>query len=147
MSIDRPSCPQCSSSRVAEMLFGFPSDIQSIKGRLDSGDLVLGGCDVSADSPKWHCHECGHEWVVSEWKAIIEDSKRERAGKYAEAEVAAETRGVLIATANEGGYVKCPHSRRSFSIRYPMSWDGRMHKSCHTRLKITNGEQVGAQNP
>ena len=38
---------------------------------------------------------------MSEWKAIIEDSKRERAEKYAEAEVAAETRGVLIATANE----------------------------------------------
>ena len=84
---------------------------------------------------------------MSEWKAIIEDSKRERAEKYAEAEVAAETRGVLIATANEEGYVKCPHCRRSFSIRYPMLWDGRMHKSCHTRLKITNGEQVGAQNP
>lgn len=140
MSLARPPCPKCSSPQVAEILFGLPSDIQGIQGRLDSGDLILGGCDVSADSPKWHCRECNHEWGVSEWKAIIEDSERKRAEKYAEAEAAADARGVLTATANEGGYVKCPHCGRSFSIRYPMSWDGKMHKSCHTRLHITNSE-------
>jgi hypothetical protein len=146
MTIAAPSCPNCSSPKIAEILFGFPNDIESIQSKLDSGELILGGCDVSTDSPKWHCLECRHEWGVSEWKTIIEDSVAERDREFAEAESAADARGIFTATANEGGYVKCPHCGRTFSIRYPMSWDGRMHKSCHTRLQITNGEQGGGGN-
>ncbi len=142
VTIAHPSCPKCTSAKVAEVLFGLPNDFESIRSKLDSGELILGGCDVSADSPKWHCHDCHHEWGESEWKAIIEDSERERAEKYAAAEVDANARGVLTAIANEGGYVKCPHCGRMFSIRYPMSWDGKMHKSCHTRLQITNEQDA-----
>lgn len=116
----------------------MPCDFELIRERLDSGELILGGCDVSVDSPKWHCHDCGHEWSVSEWKEIIERSIMERDAKYAAAETDAELRGTMTASANAGGYVKCPHCKRTFSIRYPMSWDGRMHKSCHTRLLISN---------
>jgi phage FluMu protein Com len=119
----------------------MPYDFELIRERLDSGELILGGCDVSADSPKWHCHDCGHEWGVSEWKKIIERSIMERDAKYAAAETDAELRGAMMASANAGGYVKCPHCKRTFSIRYSMSWDGKMHKSCHTRLLIANEDQ------
>lgn len=90
--------------------------------------------------------KCGNEWGESVWKPFLEESDRARAKEYAEAEAAAEARGIMTATANENGYVKCPHCGWRFSIRYPMSWDGKMHLSCHTRLQITNGEQFGAGN-
>ena len=135
-----PSCPKCSSPKVAEIRYGLPSDFEGIRSRLDRGELILGGCSVSAESPAWHCHECGNEWGESEWKEFIEKSDRARDQEYAEKEAAAEARGIMTATANENGHVRCPHCGWGFSIRYPMSWDGTMHRSCHTRLRITHGE-------
>lgn len=71
-------------------------------------------------------------------EAAAEQQKR----KFQELELEAEARGVMTASANSHGFVKCPHCAMSFSIRHSMSWDGKMHKSCHTRLRVSNWENA-----
>ena len=144
---ERPRCPSCSSKKVAEIFFGLPSDIDALQPRLTSGEVILGGCSIPSKPPKWHCHDCENEWGESDWVAVLMEAEKERYREFQEAEKAAEQRGVMDAAQNANSYVKCPHCGRSFSIRHSMSWDGNMHKSCHTRIRITNGEQGGADQP
>ena len=131
-------CPVCSSNDSAEIVFGFPGDIRAIQSELDAGTKVLGGCDIPEDPPRYQCKICNHEWGESEWKAILEAANETREHRERELEEAAELRGVLEVTPNANGYARCPYCGVSFSTRYPMSWDGQMHKTCRTRLKISN---------
>ena len=57
----KPSkCPACASDQVARIEFGFPSE--KMLEQRERGEIVLGGCCVTEDDPKWHCKECEHEW-------------------------------------------------------------------------------------
>lgn len=51
-------CPDCGSRKVAHILYGYPNFDDKMKGKLDSGELVLGGCELLDDAPAWQCVDC-----------------------------------------------------------------------------------------
>ena len=55
-----PICPSCNSENVATIAFGYPSP--EMINAAERGEIVLGGCCVTEDDPKWHCKDCAHEW-------------------------------------------------------------------------------------
>ncbi len=59
------NCPECNSSNVAEILWGY-HDVDAIKKGLDEKEIVLGGCLVSGHDPKWECNECHNRWGDAE---------------------------------------------------------------------------------
>ncbi|MGD8429378.1 MAG: hypothetical protein PVH31_03145 [Ectothiorhodospiraceae bacterium] len=58
----RVSCPACTSSDVARVLYGMPGFSLGLRRALSRGRVVLGGPDQDADRPTHHCHICGHRW-------------------------------------------------------------------------------------
>jgi len=62
----KTKCPNCQSTNHAEILWGLVADIRAIEEELDKKEIVLGGCVVTGDDPKWECNECltrwGNEW-------------------------------------------------------------------------------------
>ena len=48
-------CPNCGSFNRLPILYGLP-------GPGVPKDVVLGGCIITDNDPKWHCEDCGHEW-------------------------------------------------------------------------------------
>ncbi len=40
-------CPNCHSEFIAEIFWGIPADMESIKEKLDKNEIVLGGSDAS----------------------------------------------------------------------------------------------------
>ena len=55
-------CPECGQDDVAEILWGLPAFSEKLSRDIDQGKIVLGGCCVSEDSPRWKCNSCSHEW-------------------------------------------------------------------------------------
>ena len=53
-------CPKCGSSSVGGILYGEPS----IKGMeaVKRGEVVLGGCEIRENSPRFSCKNCKYEW-------------------------------------------------------------------------------------
>jgi hypothetical protein len=56
----RHSCPECKSTQVLEIVYGYPGP--DMAKDAEDGKIVLGGCCISDDDPKWRCSECGHSW-------------------------------------------------------------------------------------
>jgi hypothetical protein len=55
------TCPSCGSTEdMLPIVYGFPT--HETMERAKQGRVILGGCVVSPDSPKWHCQRCGTEW-------------------------------------------------------------------------------------
>ena len=58
----RPSeCPKCGADTIAVIFYGLPHMTESLERQIEAGNLVLGGCVVSEDDPKWLCKSCGQE--------------------------------------------------------------------------------------
>ncbi len=57
----RPSkCPQCGSPKIARIMYGLPDfSSEELKKAVEEGRIVLGGCIVAPDSPRWKCKGCG----------------------------------------------------------------------------------------
>lgn len=55
-------CPACGEANTARIMYGLPSFDQELGESLSTGEVVLGGCVLSPDNPKWHCNLCHHEW-------------------------------------------------------------------------------------
>ena len=55
-------CPKCDSSSVAEILWGYYTDVNSLEDALEKKEIVLGGCCVTDNDPKWKCNDCHHKW-------------------------------------------------------------------------------------
>ena len=52
-------CPNCACEKVLEIVYGKPpSDILEAA---DRGEVILGGCVISKDSPKMQCSFCGYK--------------------------------------------------------------------------------------
>ena len=55
-------CPKCGSEDVAHILYGLPLYDKTLKNALEKGEIHLGGCCIDADSPAYHCNQCGEEF-------------------------------------------------------------------------------------
>jgi len=55
-------CPECGSSSVAEILWGYIANMRELEKELDKKKIVLGGCIVTDHDPKWECNDCYHKW-------------------------------------------------------------------------------------
>ena len=53
-------CPSCNSEQVVPIVYGFPSP--KLIEEADKGRVVLGGCVVDANNPKWKCKACKRKW-------------------------------------------------------------------------------------
>jgi len=57
---DELVCPECGSADVVPIAYGKPGT--ELASAAERGEVVLGGCMVSEDSPNWHCNACGEQW-------------------------------------------------------------------------------------
>jgi ribosomal protein S27AE len=53
-------CPECGDGNVIPIVYGKPGN--ELIEKAERGEVKLGGCVMSEDSPHWHCAECGNEW-------------------------------------------------------------------------------------
>lgn len=64
---DAPSqCPACGSTKLAAILYGLPDFSPELRRKLDDGIVVLGGCCIFGNDPRWQCTECWHKWGAIE---------------------------------------------------------------------------------
>jgi len=54
---DRPRCPNCKSTLVP-ISYGLPDWTPELRNAVQKGEIVLGGCTISARSPRWSCRSC-----------------------------------------------------------------------------------------
>ena len=54
---DPRACPECKSTGIKRLIYGFPDGPLSEE---EEEDYKLGGCMVREE--QWHCGDCGHEW-------------------------------------------------------------------------------------
>ncbi|MDM7912316.1 MAG: hypothetical protein QUS09_04390 [Methanotrichaceae archaeon] len=52
-------CPKCLGTRIARVLYGHPCMSADLQRALKNGTVVLGGCCLTGDDPKWQCTDCG----------------------------------------------------------------------------------------
>jgi hypothetical protein len=58
-------CPSCGGADVARILYGLVHSDAELNEALRRKKVVLGGCVVTDDDPKWHCNACGAEFGSS----------------------------------------------------------------------------------
>ena len=52
-------CPKCSAGLV-EIVYGMPS--YELFEAAERGEVVIGGCEVIGDGPKYHCKNCNIDY-------------------------------------------------------------------------------------
>ena len=57
---DRPLCPRCGSVDTIPIVYGDPS--WETGRAAERGELAIGGCLVSEESPALRCKACGTEF-------------------------------------------------------------------------------------
>lgn len=55
-------CPKCKKKEGVPIVYGYP--LIGLAEQKERGEIVLGGCCVSKDSPDRQCLACGHEWRI-----------------------------------------------------------------------------------
>lgn len=61
-SSDSPVCPKCNSTNVATYLWGLQLLDDQLERDIEEGRVILGGCIVCGDDPKFHCNDCKYDW-------------------------------------------------------------------------------------
>ena len=56
------TCPSCNSKNAAEYLYGMPFFDEKLQKQIDEGKVILAGCIINDNSPKYHCNDCGKDW-------------------------------------------------------------------------------------
>ena len=59
---NKRKCPNCQSTNHAKILWGLPANMREIEHAIERNEIVLGGCEVSWNDPKWKCNDCGTRW-------------------------------------------------------------------------------------
>lgn len=54
-------CPDCREKRVVPIAYGFPDS--DVADEVRRGEVVLGGCLIEPENPRWLCRSCGHEFL------------------------------------------------------------------------------------
>ena len=57
-----PVCPKCNSTNVAEYLWGLPMLSDQLLRDIEEGRVILGGCIICGEDPKFHCNDCKYDW-------------------------------------------------------------------------------------
>lgn len=52
------NCPVCNSIRIADVAYGLFTPNEELDRRIQSGEIILGGCTFTEDSPRWCCLDC-----------------------------------------------------------------------------------------
>jgi hypothetical protein len=60
--IEKLVCPHCASPNTAIIFWGLPGNIEEIEKEIRKKKVVLGGCIVSENDPKWECTDCQFRW-------------------------------------------------------------------------------------
>lgn len=66
--LPNPTCPNCGSSHVIPILYGYPSELG------DETKYKIGGCMLREDNPEWYCKDCESEWQTNH--ADLKDPKK-----------------------------------------------------------------------
>ena len=61
-SSDSPVCPKCNSTNVAKYLWGLPMLSDQLLRDIEEGRVILGGCIICGEDPKFHCNDCKYDW-------------------------------------------------------------------------------------
>jgi len=56
----RERCPKCGSDELIQISYGLPTT-KAVE-RANKGEIILGGCVVSEDSPLWCCNKCKYRF-------------------------------------------------------------------------------------
>ena len=56
----RRRCPKCGSLNTVKIMYGLPID--ETLDLFEREKVVLGGCRVWPDSPKYYCKDCENHW-------------------------------------------------------------------------------------
>jgi DNA-directed RNA polymerase subunit RPC12/RpoP len=60
IAADSLRCPSCGARNAVRILYGLP-DPEGVRAA-EAGQVHLGGCVLTVDSPDAHCRDCGHDW-------------------------------------------------------------------------------------
>jgi len=52
-------CPVCGFSPVATILYGDIGYSPQLSQQMEKREVVLGGCSIYPDKPRWQCSKCG----------------------------------------------------------------------------------------
>ena len=52
-------CPACHSTSLALIAYGLPVWTEELEADIQARRIVLGGCMLTADRPRYQCNECG----------------------------------------------------------------------------------------
>lgn len=63
-------CPECGSFNIAEIRWGMPAFTEELQKALDEGRVVLGGCCIALDDPKYECNACRYRFGKSGFAAL-----------------------------------------------------------------------------
>lgn len=57
-----PRCPKCNKTKVAKILYGMPAMSEELEKQLDEGSVVLAGCCIEGEKPRFRCRWCKREF-------------------------------------------------------------------------------------
>lgn len=57
-------CPLCKGTRIASYQYGLPAFSEKLEKDLREGRVVLGGCNVDPENPRWRCVSCGTDFAT-----------------------------------------------------------------------------------
>jgi len=57
------TCPHCGSTDIGEYLYGLPI-MEKLEDEINSGEIILGGCCINEDSPKYYCYHCEKDFGI-----------------------------------------------------------------------------------
>ena len=63
--IQKPNeCLHCGFEPVSHLLYGVHEIDEKMQRDIDSRRILLGGCSILKDSPKWFCSNCQTEYFL-----------------------------------------------------------------------------------
>lgn len=58
-------CPFCGSKNLAKILYGLPVESSKLDRQIARGKIILGGCNLTENSPLWTCNKCNENIYLS----------------------------------------------------------------------------------
>jgi len=59
---NKRKCPNCQNTNYAKIIYGLIADMYEVEEQIEKGQIMLGGCIVTGNDPKWKCNDCGTRW-------------------------------------------------------------------------------------